>query len=140
MNVGNKTWNTGCWKRKLVTIATSKKLPFAANPKSQASAQYILDRRDNKTKTPKPSSGLGFFPFEEQLYHLTREVLVLASSGIGASFFQNPYVRDYLQALQSHHRPIYRLKLVRLIQCIIDTSQHVVCILSFFNNYCPRHA
>ena len=71
MNVRNKTWNTGCWKRKLLTIATSKKMPFAANPKSQARAQYILDRRDNKTKTPKPSSGLGFFPFEEQLYHHT---------------------------------------------------------------------
>ena len=126
------TLNTGCWKRKLLTIATFKKLPFAVNPKSQARAQYILDRQDNKTKTPKPSSGLGFFPFEEQFYHHTRNALVLASSGIGASFFQTPYVLDYLQTLQSRHRPIYRLKLVRLIRCIIDTSQNEVCILSFF--------
>ena len=28
MNVGNKTWNTGFWKRKLKVIATSRKMPF----------------------------------------------------------------------------------------------------------------
>ena len=71
MNAGNKTLNTGCWKRKFLTITTSKKMPFVANPKSEARAQYIFDMRDNKTKTPKPSSGLIFFPFEEQLYHHT---------------------------------------------------------------------
>jgi len=97
MNVGNNTWHSGLWKRKLETVATSLKKPFVDHPNSQKRAQYILDMRANKTKTPQPSSGMGFFPFEEQLVHHANEARALASSGIGASFFQNPFVRDYLQ-------------------------------------------
>jgi len=132
MNVGNKTWNSGCWKRKLKVIATSRKMPFVQYPASQRRAQYILDMRENKAKTPMPTNRMGFFPFEEQLHHHTREAIGLASTGIGAAFFQNPHIRDYLRALQPRHRPIYRLKLIRLIRCVIDTTQSEVCNIVIF--------
>ena len=130
-NKGNKSWNSSVYRRKLVTVATSIKNPCAKHPKSQLRAKYILDKRDNKSKLPKPVCGMGFFPFEEQLKHHVDEGLSLASTGIGVSFFQNPYVRDYLQGLQPRHRPVYRLKLVRIIRCIIDVSQSEVCCVCF---------
>ena len=140
MKVGNKTWHSGIWKRKLETIAKSVKKPFVDHPNSQKRAQYILDMRASKSKTPQPSKGMGFFPFEEQLVHHANEARALASTGIGASFFQNPYVRDYLQQLNPRHRPLYRLKLLRLARCLIDTTGNEVCIihLSCSNNSCRR--
>lgn len=76
--------------------------------------------------------------------HQIDEALVLCSTGIGMSFFSNPFVRDWLCLLEPRHRPIYRIKLTRVIRCIQDVLQSEVsamcsyvscrcCLLKSFN-------
>ncbi len=58
--------------------------------------------------------------------HHIDEALVICSTGIGVSFFGNPFVRNWLQNLEPRHRPIYRIKLTRVIRCIQDILQSEV--------------
>lgn len=62
--------------------------------------------------------GMGFFTFEEDLPHHIREAFVIISTGSAISFFDNPYVRDWLRSLNPAHRPLYRQKFLRIIRVI----------------------
>jgi hypothetical protein len=73
-----------------------------------------------------PVVNLRYFPFEEDLDHQIHELLIICSTGISTSFFNNSFVRDYIKALEPRHRLVYRLKLVRIIRCIMDTLQDEV--------------
>ena len=53
---------------------------------------------------------------------------MMIASGLTCKFFENPYVQHTLQSLQPHHHPVYRLKLVRLVRCIIDESGEEVML------------
>ena len=42
----------------------------------------------------------------------------MSSTGTPVSFFTNPYVIDWLRGLNPAHRPIYRLKFLRILRVI----------------------
>ncbi len=52
--------------------------------------------------------------------------MAIASSGVCTSFFDNPYVRNMLLALNERHRPIYRKKLARVLICVNDVLKDEV--------------
>jgi len=45
-NVGNKSWNTGQFKRKLETVAYSKHKKYAFTDEARAQAIYVLEKRN----------------------------------------------------------------------------------------------
>jgi hypothetical protein len=63
---------------------------------------------------------------EEDLPYHVREALAITSTGIITSFFDNPYVRDMLHALNERHRPIYQKKLPRVLVCVNDVLKDEV--------------
>eukprot|EP00957_Ditylum_brightwellii_P009310 704520-Ditylum_brightwellii.AAC.1 len=65
-----------------------------------------------------PTKGQGFFPFEEDLPHHICKALVICSTGISMSFFDNPYVKSLMQGFNPHHWPVYRTKLVTIVLCV----------------------
>ena len=119
-NAGNKSWHTGVWKRKLIQLSNGPK-SAEANLTIRTRAKFILDMRENAGDS-RPVKGMPFYKFEEDLPHHIREALVIISTGSALSFFENPFVRDWLNSLEPRHRPIYRKKLARLIRCIIDIT------------------
>ena len=123
MNKGNKSWHTGTWNKKLKTLADGKNKASIGNVTVRARCRYILDHRDrNVGPLTRPVKGIGFFPFEEDLSHHIREALVNVSTGSPLQFFSNPFVKDWLSNLEPRHRPVHRLKLCRLIRCVIDVT------------------
>ena len=62
----------------------------------------------------------GYYSFEEDLEHHVREAMVILATGCPMSFFNNPFVKDWLRHLDPKHRPVYRMKLLRIIRCISD--------------------
>ena len=123
INEGNKTCNTGTWKKKLQTIANDKAKADAGNIEVQARARYIIDKREINTRAiASPVKGVSFPPFEEDIIHHINEAIVLISNGSPLSYYDNPYVRTCINSLNTRHRPIYWLKLARLIRCIIGTT------------------
>ena len=130
---GLKTWNTGTFGKKLEVVAKGKKRAFLGKAKWSRRAEYVLAMRLKTDAIAMPLKGMKFFPFEEDIMHQIDEALVICSTGIGMSFFGNPFVRDWLHNLEPRHRPIYRLKLTRVIRCIQDVLQSEVSpILSTF--------
>ena len=127
MNIGGKSWNTGVFKRKLETLSKGKFIG-RRNADVVARAKFILSRNAGHSAFDAnvPVVNLKFFPFEEDLDHQIREALIICSTGTSTSFFNNSFVRDYIKALEPHHCLVYRLKLVRIIRCIMDTSQDEV--------------
>lgn len=99
---------------------------FLGKAKWSKRAAYILAMSEKTDSIAIPRNGLKFFPFEEDIIHQIDEALVICSTGIGMSFFGNPYVRNWLIRLEPRHRPIYRLKLTRMIRCIQDVLQSEV--------------
>ena len=69
-----------------------------------------------------PVEGMSFYKFEEDLPHHIREASMIILTGSALSFFENPFVRDWLNSLEPRHCSIYRKKLARLICCIIDIT------------------
>eukprot|EP00957_Ditylum_brightwellii_P166690 12689436-Ditylum_brightwellii.AAC.1 len=65
-----------------------------------------------------PTKGQGFFPFEEDSPHHICEDVVIYSTGISMSFFDNPYVKLLIQGLNPCHQPIYQTKLAKIILCV----------------------
>jgi hypothetical protein len=129
---GSQTWNTGVFGKKLEVIAKGGKRVFTGKAKWVRRAEYILAMR-KKTDAISPSTpGMKFFPFEEDIMHQIDEALVICSTGVGMSFFGNPFVRDWLSSLEPRHRPIYRIKLTRIIRCIQDVLQSEVSRVCFY--------
>ena len=52
--------------------------------------------------------------------------MVILSTGCPMSFFGNPFVKSWLSRLNPKHRPVYRLKLLRIIRCINDVLTNEV--------------
>jgi hypothetical protein len=133
---GLKTWNTGTFGKKLEVVAKGKKRAFLRKAKWSRRAEYVLAMRLKTDAIAMPLKGMKFFPFEEDIMHQIDEALVICSTGIGMSFFGNAFVRDWLHNLQPRFRPIYRLKLTRVIRCIQDVLQSEVsrffCLHSLF--------
>lgn len=119
-------WHTSVFTKKLETIAKGGLRKFMGKTKYVKRAQYILAMRKNCTSLAPPTKGKAFFPFEEDIVHHINEALVICSTGIGMNFFSNPFVHDWLVKLQPKHRPVYRLKLTRVIRCIQDALQSEV--------------
>ena len=111
-------WNTGVYTKELKSLinlhGSNKKYT-----KSIYRAKHMLRLRTEKV-TVAPTKGMGFYPFEEDLPHHVRATFATLSTGIFFTFFQNPYVRDYTMGLNEQHRPLYHLKLMRLIRCVGD--------------------
>ena len=128
MNIGNKTWNTGVWAKKLKMISANKNKAFTFSYEARARANYILNKRETDGAVSPPVKGIGFFPFEEDLPHHIRETFVIVCTGSPMSFFENPYVKDMLTGLSPRHRPVYRKKLTKLLRCVADVSQKEVSI------------
>lgn len=125
-NPGGKSWNTGVFKRKLVTLAKGKS-SAGRDLWIMSRAKFILAKREGITfGVTVPHNNLKFFPFEEDLEHQIREGILICGTGIVCSFFNNPFVRDYIRGLEPRHRVVYRLKLVRIIRCIMDVLQSEV--------------
>ena len=121
-----KTWDTGIFNTKLKVIANGNS-SAKGNKKAIARGKYLLERRMVTCKTPQPSKGDGFYPFEEDLFHHINEALVIISTGSSCSFFNNAYVRDLLTGLNERHRPVYPQKLARLLRVVGDVQQEEVC-------------
>ena len=123
-------WNSGVWNKQLRALASGRQAE--KNVKVIACAKYLL-----KMKTAGPvrahSSLLHsdkYYSVEEDLYQHIREAMMILSTGCPMSFFSNPFVKDWLRHLDPKHRPVYRLKLLRIIRCIIDVLQNEVNTIS----------
>ena len=126
-NVGNNTWNTGCFRRKLESIISGNKPEYRCHPKSIARARHILEEREHSGKVPKSiTSNEPAYTFEQQLDYHIHESIIFASTGVSASFFAHPSYHDFMRRVDPRHRPVYRLKLVRLVRCVIDVMQNEV--------------
>ena len=117
-NIGNTSWNTGVWKRKLTSIANGKVKCVTGNIVAQTRAKFILKMRNSTSPNFIPPTVGRYFSFEETLCHHINESLAVASTGIGVTFFGNPYVKDLLQGLNPCHRSVYHLKMARILRCI----------------------
>jgi hypothetical protein len=100
-----------------------KRVPAAHALLRPIRATRAMRKQNQQTQ---PSRGKNFFPFEEDLVHHIDEALAICSTGVGLSFFDNPFVRNWLRRLEPRHRPIFRLKLMRSIRCIQDVLQSEV--------------
>ena len=140
-NIGNKTWQTGVFKRKLEVVAKGKNKEMRGHTASINRAKYILSKRSTNPNIGPVKPAAGFFKFEEELTLHIREALVICSTGVSASFFSNPYVRDLLQSLQPRHRTLYHKKMIRIIRCVMDCQQNEVSNNTYFVLYsiilCP---
>jgi hypothetical protein len=68
-NVGNKTWNTGVFEKKLSQLSKTDG-PAMGNSIVIKRAWLILEMHAMTSKTPHPTKGDGFYNFEEDLpYH-----------------------------------------------------------------------
>ena len=113
------------WNKQL-SIISQGKLEAAGNTSAILRAKRILEVRDFKPTSNSrycgdsdPSKGIGgFFSFEEDLIHHINEAYVVISTGSTVSFFSNPYVRDWLGKLEPKHRPLYRVKFLRILRVI----------------------
>jgi hypothetical protein len=113
--VGNKTWNTGVFGKKLSQLSKTdgflcNVVIWSGNSIVIKRAWLILEMCAMTSKTPHPTKGDGFYKFEEDLPYHVREALAITSTGVSTFFFDNPYVRDMVLALNEHHRPIYQKK------------------------------
>lgn len=70
-----------------------------------------------------------FYSFEEDLHHHIREAIMILSTGSPMCFFSNPFVKEWLKRLDPKHRPVYRVKLLRIIRCVVDVLQNEVTLL-----------
>ena len=91
---------------------------------------FILSNRQNPLGVTGPTKGIGFYPFEEDIDKHIHEALVTVSTGSTMSYFENPFVKSWLKAMDPRHRPIYRAKLGKLVRCINDVLAEEVRILS----------
>ena len=112
----NKTWDRGIWKKKLEQLRRGKE---SNNLSVIVRDKHILDMRVGSA-TYNPTKGTGFFPFEEEISHNIDQALVIGSTGISASFYENPYVRVMFERYGGKHN-MYCKKLCRLIRCSNDT-------------------
>ena len=133
-NTGNKSWYTGVFRKKLIVVAEGKVRSVLGNVTATTHAQYILHQQNEiklhgcasvkkssekeENAKPKPPP----FSFEQNLDHQINEAKMMIANGLPGNFFECPYVKKTLEDLEPRHRPAYRLKLVRLIRCIIDKS------------------
>eukprot|EP00956_Cyclotella_meneghiniana_P030727 scaffold78248_cov106-Cyclotella_meneghiniana.AAC.1 len=117
-NANGTAWETGCWNRELLVIASGK-LEATGRFDAQVRAQRLLKVRGYKPREKTVLKGMGkFFPFEEDLPHHINEALVVISTGSPISFFANPFVIEWLQKIEPRHRPLYRVKFLRLLRVI----------------------
>ena len=116
--MGNKSWNTGIWKRKLGSIANATIRCAVGNISAQTRCKLVLSMRNGTSKGFGLKCIGGFFPFEEALGHHIRESLAIGNAGIGVTFYGNPYVKDLLQGLNSRHHWVYHMKLTMILRCI----------------------
>jgi hypothetical protein len=87
-DVGNKTWNTCMFGKKLSQLST-RYGPAMGNSIVIKRAWLILEMRALTSKTSHPTKGDGFYKFEEDLPYHAREALAIASTGVSTSFFDN---------------------------------------------------
>lgn len=134
-NTNSDSWYTGLWKKKLESIASGKPKQVKGCIRAIARAKYILDKRwgsgPNKSGGG-PVKGMAFFSFEENLIYQIHEGIAIISTGSTLSFFDNPFVRNWLHAMCPRHRVVYRSKLAKVIRCVNDVMQEEVSqVLSF---------
>eukprot|EP00957_Ditylum_brightwellii_P038846 2936307-Ditylum_brightwellii.AAC.1 len=65
----------------------------------------MRDNHGQAMNVIEPTKGQVFFPFEEDLPHHIHEALVICSTGINKSFFDNLYVKLLMQGLNPCHQP-----------------------------------
>ena len=133
-NTGNTSWYTGVFRKKLIVVAEGKVKSVLGNVTATTRAQYILHQQNeiklhgrpsvkkSKEKEEKAKPAPVPFSFEQNLDHWINEAKMMIANGLPGNFFECPYVKKTLEDLEPRHRPAYRLKLVRLIRCIIDES------------------
>ena len=139
MNVRDKhdettSWNSGLWKKKYIRIANGG-LFTEGNTTAVYRAKHVLIMRENHGRAitvTEPTKGHGFFPFEEDLPNHIREAIAICSTGISASFYDNPYVKSLLQGLNPRHRPVYRAKLAKIIFVVHEVLTAEVCYMFTF--------
>ncbi len=118
-NANGKTWNTGVWNKRLAALA--KGSSAEKNLVVISRAKFLLKMR---TTGGTCLQGVGykdsekFYSMEDDLGHHVRKAMVILATGCPMSFFNNPFVKDWLCQLDPKHRPVYRLKLLRIISCI----------------------
>ena len=123
---GEGSWNTGIWSKKLSQLARNL-LCCEGIPRVQKRARHVLDMRKSQShRGIQPSKGLSFFRFEEDLPHHVREAMVISTTGVATTFFENPYVRELMARLEPRHKPVYRRKLGRLIMVIDEVVREEV--------------
>ena len=120
-----RTWDTGIWKKKLVILSNGRVRIKAVIER----AKHILHHRygnDINQKLPIVQS------FEDDLHNHINQALVVISTGVAVSFFDNPHVRTMCTDLNPRHKTVYCLKMVRLIRCVVDVMQQEVSKFCIF--------
>ena len=86
-------------------------------------------------KIVKPSISLPVFPMEEDIMNHIGEALSIVSSGSPMWFNDDPFVRGFPKGMEPYHQPIYHIKLVRLVCCVVDCQAREVSLLVIFVIY-----
>jgi len=132
---GNKktSWNTGVWTKKLHNFAKGGE---GVSRASVERAKFILAYR--RSSDDVPTKGMGFFDFEEDLSHHINECFIIISTGLPMGFFCSPHVQDLLRGLEPRHKPLYPLKLMRLLRVVILTLNEEISLIiqELFLKYC----
>lgn len=144
-NSNANTWNTGVFNKKLKSMANNA-MGLGILPKARA--QYVLEMRGILQpsghfmfEVGKPTGNpvkqrVQLFSMEEDLINHVGEAFSIVSSGCPMRIFDDPFVKDFLKLLEPRHRTVYRLKLVRLIRCIVDVQAREVSLCGLF---CSMH-
>jgi hypothetical protein len=80
-NVGNETWNTGVFGKKLSHLSKTDGSAMG-NSFIIEWSRLILEMRALTSKTPHPTKGDGFYKYEEDLPYHVREALAIASTAV----------------------------------------------------------
>ena len=111
------------WNGQLSALASGRQ---AEKNVKVARAKYLLKMRTAGPVTAH-SSLLHldkYYSFEEDLHHHIREAMMILSTEYPMSFLGNLFVKDWLRHLDQKHQPVYHLKLLSIIRCIIDVLQN----------------
>ena len=85
-----KSWDTGIWNKNLKMIAEGKGEPISVE------CAKLMPRLQNTNSTNSVAGikdiGEGFFLFEEDLPHHINKAIVIVTTGVPTSFFNNYHI------------------------------------------------
>ena len=117
-----KTWNTGCFNKKLTIIAKDARLKVGIV--SSTRVRFILWNRVMKNAAPARQllRETGFFSMAEDLPNHVRAMQMVVSSGVPNSFFKNVFPTN----LAPWHWVIYYGTLLQLLCVFVDCKNKEV--------------